>query len=120
MLPGFIDTMARYGHEGWWGSAGSAPKGVGSVTNQFAAMPSLHVAWAIWCAWMVARLARRAWVRRIAVAYPVVVVLVVLSTANHYLLDAVAGLVVLLAGYAVSRTALRLGRLKLPPALIGT
>ena len=119
MLPGFIDTMARYGHDGWWGSAGSAPKGLGSVTNQFAAMPSLHVAWAIWCAWMVARLAQRAWVRRLAVAYPVVVVLVVLSTANHYLLDAVAGLLVLLAGYAISRTALRLGWLKPPPTLIG-
>jgi hypothetical protein len=120
MLPGFIDTMARYGHDGWWGSAGSAPRGLGSVTNQFAAMPSLHVAWAIWCAWMVARLARRAWVRRIAVAYPVVVVLVVLSTANHYLLDAVAGLLVLLAGFAISRTAVRLGWLKPPPTLIGT
>jgi hypothetical protein len=106
MLPGFIDTMTRYGNDGWWGSAGSAPKGLGSFTNQFAAMPSLHVCWAIWCGWMVARLARRACVRRLAVAYPVVVVLVVLSTANHYLLATVAGLLVLLAGYAISRTAL--------------
>lgn len=120
MLPGFIDTMTRYGHDGWWGSAASAPKGLGSFTNQFAAMPSLHVAWAIWCGWMVARLAQRAWVRWLAVAYPVLVALVVLSTGNHYLLDAVAGLVVLLAGYAISRTALRLGWLKPPPPLIGS
>jgi hypothetical protein len=119
MLPGFTDTMARYGHDGWWGSAGSAPTGVGSFTNQFAAMPSLHVAWAIWCAWMVAYLAQRAWVRRLAVTYPVVVVLVVLSTGNHYLLDAVAGLAVLLAGYGLSRTAVRLGWLKPAPILIG-
>jgi PAP2 superfamily len=37
MLPEFIDTMARYGNDGWWGAAGSAPKGLGSFTNQFAA-----------------------------------------------------------------------------------
>ncbi len=120
MLPGFIDTMARYGNDGWWGSAASAPKGLGSFTNQFAAMPSLHVGWAIWCGWMVARLAQRAWVRQLAIAYPVVVVLVVLSTANHYLVDAVAGLVVLLAGLAISRTAVRLGWPKPAPTLIGT
>jgi hypothetical protein len=59
-------------------------------------------------------------VRRFAVAHPVVIVLVVLSTGNHYLLDAVAGLLVLLAGYPISRTALRLGWLKPAPTLIGT
>jgi hypothetical protein len=120
MMPGFIDTMARYGHDGWWGSAASAPKGLGSFTNQFAAMPSLHVAWAIWCGVVVARYAQRAWVRTIAVAYPITIVLVVLSTANHYLLDAVAGLGVLLAGYGIARTTGRLGWLKPAPSLIGT
>jgi hypothetical protein len=119
MLPGFIDTMARYGHEGWWGTASSAPKGLGSFTNQFAAMPSLHITWAIWCAWMITRLAHRGWVRRLAATYPVVVLLVVLSTANHYLLDALAGLLVLLAGTAITHTAARLGWLKPAPTLIG-
>jgi hypothetical protein len=112
MTPGFIDTMARYGHDGWWGSAASAPQGLGSLTNQFAAMPSLHVGWAIWCGVVVARYARRVWVRELAVAYPVVVVLVVMSTANHYLADAIAGLVALLTGYGIARTAVRLGWLK--------
>jgi hypothetical protein len=120
MLPGFVDTMTRYGNDGWWGSAASAPKGLGSFTNQFAAMPSLHVGWAIWCGWTVARLARRAWVRRLAAAYPVVVVLVVLSTANLYVLDAAAGLLILLAGNVISRTAVRIGWLKPAPTLIGT
>jgi hypothetical protein len=119
ILPGFIDTMGRYGSDGWWGSAASAPKGLGSLTNQFAAMPSLHVGWAIWCGWVVARNARRAWVRSLAIAYPVVIVLVVLSTANHYLVDALAGLGVLLAGNAISRTAVRRGWLKPAPTLIG-
>ena len=112
MMPGFIDTMSRYAHDGWWDSAASAPKGLGSLTNQFAAMPSLHVGWAIWCGVVVAHHAQRAWVRKLAVAYPVLVLLVVMSTANHYLIDAVAGLAVLLAGYGIARTAARLGRLK--------
>jgi hypothetical protein len=112
MMPGFIDTMAAFGKDGWWGTAASAPKGLGSFTNQFAAMPSLHVGWAIWCGVVVAHHSRRTWIRWLAVAYPAVVVLVVLGTANHYLLDAVAGLAVLLAGWAISRSAVRLGLLK--------
>jgi hypothetical protein len=42
-LPGFFDTMAHYGQYGWWGTAASAPKGLGGLTNQYAAMPSLHI-----------------------------------------------------------------------------
>ena len=49
LLPGFIDTMARYSHYGWWSTAASAPRGFGHDTNQYAAMPSLHVGWAVWC-----------------------------------------------------------------------
>jgi hypothetical protein len=119
MLPGFTDTMALFGDDGWWGTAASAPDGLGSLTNQFAALPSLHVGWAIWCGVVVARHAHRRWVRMLAVAYPVTVVLVVLSTANHYLLDAAAGLLVLIAGLAMSRAAVRLGVLKPAPATIG-
>jgi hypothetical protein len=119
MLPGFTDTMALFGDDGWWGTAASAPDGLGSLTNQFAAMPSLHVGWAIWCGVVVARHAHRRWVRMLAVAYPVTVVLVVLSTANHYLLDAAAGLLVLIAGLAMSRAAVRLGVLQPAPATIG-
>src|SRR4051794_33899558 len=102
MLPGFADTMAQFGHYGWWGSAASAPKGLAGLTNQYAAMPSLHVGWALWCAWQVTKHARRRTMRLLAITYPVVVVLVVISTANHYLADAVAGFVVLVLGHVVS------------------
>jgi hypothetical protein len=84
-------------------------------------MPSLHVGWAIWCGVVVARYAQRVWVRWLAVAYPMLVVLVVMSTANHYLVDAVAGLAVLLAGYAIARIAVRLGWLEPAcPTPVGT
>src|SRR6478752_10040817 len=63
MLPGFVDTLASTASLGWWGSEASAPRGLGDLTNQLAAMPSLHVGWAVWVAWVVYRLASRRWVR---------------------------------------------------------
>lgn len=95
----WIDTMDRYEGWGWWSSAASAPKGLGGITDQFAAMPSLHCAWALWCGWLICRYARRTWVRALGVAYPVLIGFVVIATANHYLLDVLAGAAVLaLAG----------------------
>jgi hypothetical protein len=47
-------------------------------------------------------------------AYPVVMVLVAMTTANHCLADAVAGLVVLLLGHAVSTTPTRIATRSVP------
>jgi hypothetical protein len=103
MLPGFVDTLATTAGSGWWGGDASAPKGLGALTNQLAAMPSLHVGWAVWVAWVVAGLSTHRWVRVLAVAYPVVTTLVVVGTANHYLLDAVAGAVVVVVAFRLAR-----------------
>lgn len=103
MLPGFHDTLAATAGDGWWSSDASAPKGLGGLTNELAAMPSLHVGWALWCAWVVGTLARRRWVRLAAVGYAVGTALVVVGTANHYLLDAVAGAAVVVVGIVVTR-----------------
>jgi hypothetical protein len=103
MMPGFIDTLAKYHDWGWWGGAASAPKGLGGLTNEFAAMPSLHVGWAVWCGWQVARNTSRWWLRTLGAAYPVFIVTVVIGTANHYLADAVAGLAVITAGAVAAR-----------------
>ena len=99
---GVPDALFDTRNWGWWGSDGSVPKGLGGVTNQFAAMPSLHVGWALWCGFLVFRYASRAWVRWLGLAYPVVTTLVVLSTGNHYLLDAVAGALVMALGAGVA------------------
>lgn len=96
MLPGFVDTMARFSGVGWWGADASAPRGFGGLTNQFAAMPSLHVAWALWCGWQLVQHGHNAAVTIIGVLYPLLITIVVIATGNHYLLDAVAGLVVVL------------------------
>jgi PAP2 superfamily len=103
MLPGYVDTLATTAQHGWWGGEASAPKGLGALTNQLAAMPSLHVGWALWCAWVVAMLATRRWVRVAALAYPIGTTLVVVGTANHYVLDAVAGVAVIVVGMRLAR-----------------
>lgn len=112
MLPGFVDTMAQYSTAGWWGGDASAPRGFGSFTNQFAAMPSLHVGWALWCGWQLVRHGRHRITQLSGVLYPTVITIVVIATGNHYFLDVVAGAaVVFLAMVAVGGVArLRPGR----------
>jgi membrane-associated phospholipid phosphatase len=94
---GLTDTMAVFSGAGWWGDAASAPRGMESLSNQYAAMPSLHVGWALWVALVVYRHARGPLARGLAVAYPVLMSVVVMATANHYLLDVVAGIACALA-----------------------
>ncbi|MET9439921.1 phosphatase PAP2 family protein [Streptomyces sp. NPDC006610] len=96
---GFVDTMAQYSGYGWWAGEASAPRGLGGMTNQYAAMPSLHVGWALWCGVILWRFGGTRWARIAAVVYPLVTTIVVMGTANHYFLDAVAGAAVMGAGY---------------------
>ncbi|KAB7849939.1 phosphatase PAP2 family protein [Streptomyces mobaraensis NBRC 13819 = DSM 40847] len=106
---GFVDTMHQYSSYGWWGGDASAPRGLGGLTNQYAAMPSLHVGWALWCGVMLWRHGRGTWAKVLGVAYPLTITLVVMGTANHYFLDAVAGAAVMGVGLLLTRPALRLG-----------
>jgi PAP2 superfamily len=103
MMPGFVDTLARYDGWGWWAGAASAPKGLAGLTNEYAAMPSLHVGWAAWCGWQIACGSTRRWLQVLGVVYPVFMVFVVVGTANHYVADAVAGLMVIIAGALIAR-----------------
>jgi hypothetical protein len=93
---GFVDTLTRFG--GLW-SFGS--HGVGAVSNQYAAMPSLHFAWALFCAVTVHPLLRRRWTRSIAVLYPILTLVAIIVTANHFWLDAVGGAAVYAAGFGL-------------------
>jgi hypothetical protein len=117
---GFVDSLAQYSGYGWWSDAASAPSGLGDMTNQYAAMPSLHVGWALWCGVVLWRYGRRTpLVRAAAVGYPLITVLVVMGTANHYLLDALAGVLVMAVGLLLAGPALRLvDRIKPRPAAV--
>jgi hypothetical protein len=81
--PGLTDVLVKYDALG----AAHAPSG---LIDLYAALPSLHVAWAVWCglAVVAAGRTRRRW---LALTYPMMTTLVVLTTANHYVVDAVAG-----------------------------
>jgi hypothetical protein len=98
LLPGadYVDTVVRF-HT--WGSLASPS--VASPSNQFAAMPSLHVAWALWCGVSLFRCARTRLVRTAGLVYPLLTFAVVVGTANHYIIDAVGGVVVILIGFGV-------------------
>ncbi|MGW1075678.1 phosphatase PAP2 family protein [Streptomyces sp. NPDC002537] len=104
---GFVDTMRTYASYGWWGGDASAPRGLGGMTNQYAAMPSLHVGWALWCGVVLFRYGRTTWSRIAGVVYPLAIALVVMGTANHYFLDAVAGCAVMGVGLLLARPAVR-------------
>lgn len=99
LLPGagFVDTVARAKT-----FMGGGSHGITSAENPFAAMPSLHVAWSLWAAVCLVRLARRTWVKVLACLDPVVTTLVIMLTGNHLLLDAVGGVLVVVAGLAAA------------------
>lgn len=97
---GTIDIMQHFANAGWWGDAASAPRGLGDATNQFAAMPSLHFGWSLWCGIQMWGFGKRWW-RVAAVAYPLLQALVVLATANHFFLDVVGGATCILLGFGI-------------------
>jgi hypothetical protein len=96
---GFTDIMAAFSCAGWWGDAASAPRGMESLSNQYAALPSLHVGWAMWVALCLRRHSHSPRVRRWAWTYPALMAVVVMATANHYLVDAVAGIACAYVGF---------------------
>jgi PAP2 superfamily len=86
---GFVDTLAVYG--GPWSFDSEE---MANISNQYAAMPSLHIGWATWSAIALWPLLHRWWQRAALLAYPVVTMLVITVTANHYWIDAVGGLLI--------------------------
>ncbi len=82
---GFVDTLRAAGAGHLEGSL------INTAGDQYASMPSLHVAWAVWCALALYPMFRHWALRALVVAYPVMTTLVVVATGNHFFLDAVAG-----------------------------
>jgi membrane-associated phospholipid phosphatase len=95
LLPGagFADVVADSGTWGAWQG------GVAERANEFASMPSVHLAWAVWVALTVASMTSRRWVRAAAWVHVALTSVVVVVTGNHYVLDLVAGTVVAAAAW---------------------
>lgn len=86
-----VDTLASVG--GLW----SYDHGfLERITDPFAALPSLHMVWAVWVA-MVLCGSRRRWVRVAGVGYPFVTMSAVLLTGNHWYEDIIAGTLLVLS-----------------------
>jgi hypothetical protein len=102
---GFVDTLARY-PTFWSFNSGAVSK----ISNQFAAMPSVHCAWALWCALVFAPHVKHTWAKVLAILYPVGTVTVIVITGNHYFLDAVGGFAALGIGWVVANRFTRAGR----------
>jgi hypothetical protein len=85
LLAGYVDTAMQYGQSVY--SLGLAP-------DQLSAMPSVHVAWAVLVGWAVVRVSTSRW-RWTALAHPALTVFVVAATANHFWLDGIVAILVL-------------------------
>jgi hypothetical protein len=102
---GFVDTLAKY--PTLWTFNSGAMK---NLSNQYAAMPSVHCAWALWCACALVPRVRATWAKVLAGLYPAMTVFVIVITANHFFLDAVGGFAILGIGYVGARLLTRAGR----------
>ncbi|MBC9731715.1 phosphatase PAP2 family protein [Nocardioides marmotae] len=83
-----------------------------AFVNQYAAMPSLHAGWDLLVAMAIVAATSSLPLRLLASALPVLMVLAVVVTANHYLLDVVAGIAIALAATVPARALARRRRLR--------
>ncbi|SFX12819.1 Protein of unknown function [Streptomyces atratus] len=94
---GFVDTV--------YGVQDFAKPDYGSLTamtNQYAAMPSLHFGWSLWCGVVVVALAPKVWMKALGLLHPLFTVSAIVATANHWVLDAVGGAVVVTLGFGLT------------------
>ena len=101
---GLVDTAAVYGQ--------SVYAVIGSgIADEFAAMPSIHVGWAVLISYAVVTSSPSRW-RWLAILHGVLTIFVVVATANHYWLDGIAACALLVVAWFLAIAVERLrGRL---------
>jgi hypothetical protein len=72
-----------------------------ALTNQYAAMPSLHFGWSLWCGLVIALLAGRRWIRVLGMLHPLFTLCAVIGTGNHWVLDTAGGALVVCGGFGL-------------------
>ncbi|WP_330176052.1 phosphatase PAP2 family protein [Streptomyces sp. NBC_01498] len=73
-----------------------------TITNQYAAMPSLHFGWSLWCGIVIVLLAPKLWMKLLGLLHPLFTVCAIVATANHWVLDAAGGAVVVGVGFTLT------------------
>jgi hypothetical protein len=96
MLGGFIDIVESTHAFGSFHSGSLA-----SHADELAAMPSLHIAWAVWCSLALWRMSTRRRVRALAILYPCLTAFTVIATGNHFVLDIVGGLLAMVLSVVI-------------------
>lgn len=78
---------------------GSNPT-ISRLTNPLAALPSVHTGWAFLCAWFFVSLSTSKW-RHLWWAYPSLIVVCIVATGNHFIIDILAAAPFLAVGFLV-------------------
>lgn len=73
-----------------------------ALTNQYAAMPSLHFGWSLWCGLVIAIIAPKWWMKALGLLHPFFTVTAIVATGNHWVLDAVGGALVVGGGFGLA------------------
>jgi hypothetical protein len=94
MLAGFHDTVRDLLPAAYHLEAAKA--------NLYAAVPSLHMAWAIWCGVALWALSTAWWVRTLAIAHPLLTAVTILATGNHYTFDLLTGALLMVLAYPLT------------------
>jgi len=94
---GFVDSVSDF-------TGVSSDSDVNALFNPYAAVPSMHVGFALMLAIPMVRMTRRGWIKALWVVYPVVVSFVVVVTANHWIFDAAAGAAVAVVSAVAAQT----------------
>jgi hypothetical protein len=100
---GFVDTLDQYTHISYQAQS-TQP-----FVNPYAAMPSLHYGWAVLIGGVLIWSTKNVWLRGLGLFLPIGQFTSILFTANHYILDAMAGLVVGLMGLLIAMALQRWG-----------
>jgi hypothetical protein len=101
-IQGYVDVLSLHAADGWWSTDASAPRGLGGLTNELAAFPSLHAGWALWVAIALQLYSSRHWLRVLGWCYAAGTTVVIVGTGNHWVIDAVMGWLVILIGWALA------------------
>jgi membrane-associated phospholipid phosphatase len=98
MLPeyGFVDSVANF--------TGVSESSVDALFNPFAAVPSMHVCFALMLSFPMIRMARHAWAKALWAVYAPVVAFVVVATGNHWVFDAFTGALVAAVSAVAAQT----------------
>ena len=106
---GFVDEVAAH--------TSAYSQLFGTLANPYGAMPSMHTGWSVWVAVMLGTYVWRSWWARLILAmHPVVTIVTIVATANHYVVDAIAGCVYFLLAWLFVTIANRalLGNVRTP------